>query len=160
MNKGNLSSEPTTETKVSDKRKLPSSILFLCTQNAVRSPMAAALLKQLVTKKTFIQSAGIDPKEVNGFAITVLKEVKVDISDHVSLAVEAVALSSFDLVICFSKLAKQHAENICNTVATEFEFWPVYDPVNQAEKREEQLEHYRKLRVQLEELLEANFEIN
>ncbi len=142
-----------------NKRKLPSSILFLCTQNAVRSPMAASIMQKLCGNKVFIDSAGVATKDVDGYAVAVMREIGIDISNHVSLSIEALSLPAFDLVICFSNEAKQYAEDICKTVATEFEYWPVYDPVNQAEGRSNQLEHYRKLRMQLDELLNTNFDI-
>lgn len=138
-------------------RALPASILFLCTQNAVRSPMAAGIMKNLFGQKTFIDSAGIAAKEVNYFATTVMQEIEIDISNHVPLSIEAMTISSFDLVICFSEQAKEFAEQTCKTIATEFEYWPVYDPVNQAEKRDDQLTHYRKLRDQLQQLLQDRF---
>lgn len=160
MGENNISSIIVEQDKAANtKQNLPSSILFLCTQNAVRSPMAAALLKKFTRNNIFIQSAGIATKDIDGFAVSVLKEVDIDISDHVSLSIENVAISSFDLVVCFSEMARNSAEEICRAVATELEFWPVYDPVNQTEKRTDQLEHYRKLRVQLDELLNKNFNI-
>ncbi|PCI83969.1 MAG: low molecular weight phosphatase family protein [Hyphomicrobiales bacterium] len=142
------------------KFKLPSSILFLCSQNAVRSPMAAGIMKQLYGSKIAIDSAGIEAKDIDGYAVSVMNEVNVDISQHVSVAIEANYMASFDLVICFSKAARAYAEDICRSVATEFEFWPVYDPVNQAESRSDQLVHYRKLRDELQDLLKNHFVIN
>ncbi|MBL1422059.1 MAG: low molecular weight phosphatase family protein [Alphaproteobacteria bacterium] len=142
------------------KHKLPTSILFLCSQNAVRSPMAAGIMKQLYGSKIAIDSAGIETKDIDGYAVSVMNEVDVDISQHVSVAIEANYMASFDLVICFSKAARGYAEDICRSVATEFEFWPVYDPVNQAETRTDQLVHYRKLRDELQDLLKNQFVIN
>ena len=148
------------ETDIGDKRALPSSILFLCSQNAVRSPMAAGIMKQLYGSKIAIDSAGIETKDTDGYAVSVMDEVGIDISQHVSVAIEANYMASFDLVICFSKAAQIYTEDICRSVATEFEFWPVYDPVNQAETRADQLEHYRKLRDELQNALETKFTID
>lgn len=57
-------------------------ILFVCTHNAVRSPMAAALLDNAKPKAYYIQSAGLDIQDIDGFAIAVLHEIDVDISTH------------------------------------------------------------------------------
>ena len=38
---------------------LPGAILFACTMNAVRSPMAAAIMKHLFGKFIYIDSAGV-----------------------------------------------------------------------------------------------------
>lgn len=119
--------------------------------------MAAGIMKQLYGKQLAIDSAGIETKDVDGYAVSVMNEIDVDISQHVSLAIEPNYITSFDLVICFSKAAKLFAQETCNGVATEFEFWPVYDPVNQAENREDQLAHYGKLRDELHDLLKNHF---
>lgn len=142
-----------------DKIKLPSSVLFLCTQNAVRSPMAAGIMKSEISDKIFIDSAGIQAIDIDGYAITVMDEIDIDISNHVSLSIEANTLAAFDLVVCFSNVANQYVKDICRTVATKFVYWPVYDPVNQAEKRDDQLIHYRQLRDQLKVLLKSKFQI-
>ena len=38
---------------------LPDAVLFACTFNAVRSPMAAALFRHLYGKFTYVDSAGV-----------------------------------------------------------------------------------------------------
>lgn len=145
------------EDKLSIISPLPTSILFLCSQNAVRSPMAAGIMKKLFGQQLSIDSAGISTKDIDGYAVSVMNEIDIDISQHISLSIEAAYITSFDLVVCFSKSAKDFAEDICRTVATECEYWPVYDPVNQAENRTDQLIHYRKLRDQLLELVKQKF---
>ncbi|MGL1920840.1 MAG: low molecular weight phosphatase family protein [Hyphomicrobiales bacterium] len=145
---------------MSDKKlPLPSSILFLCSQNAVRSPMAAGIMKKLYGSQLAIDSAGVETKDIDGYAVTVMNEIDINLAQHVSAAIEPNYMASFDLVICFSKGARDYAQDICRAIATEFEFWPVYDPVNQAEDREEQLGHYRKLRDELDNLLKSKFVI-
>lgn len=141
----------------SAKIPLPNSILFLCSQNAVRSPMAAGIMKNLYGRKLSIDSAGIATKDIDGYAVSVMNEINIDISQHVSLSIEAAYVTSFDVVVCFSESAKEFAENICRTVATQCLYWPVYDPVNQAENRVDQLVHYRKLRDQLLKMLKTKF---
>lgn len=142
-----------------DKRNLPSSILFLCSQNAVRSPMAAAIMRQIYGNKLATDSAGIETKDIDGYAVNVMSEIGIDISQHTPLVIDPNYMTSFDLVVCFSKTAKLYAQDVCRSVATELEYWPVYDPVNQAENRDEQLMHYRKLRDQLQNLLKTKFTI-
>ena len=38
---------------------LPSAVLFACAMNAVRSPMAAALMRRLTSKGIYVESAGV-----------------------------------------------------------------------------------------------------
>ena len=41
--------------------ELPGAVLFACTQNAIRSPMAAGLMKHFYGHKVFVASCGIKP---------------------------------------------------------------------------------------------------
>jgi len=67
-------------------------VLFLCNKNAVRSPMAEAIGRVLAANnKTFeFQSAGVDPSDIDGFAIAAMSEQKIDLMRH-----EARDLSDF-----------------------------------------------------------------
>ena len=38
---------------------LPGAVLFACTMNAVRSPMAAAILRHLAGQRVYVESAGV-----------------------------------------------------------------------------------------------------
>ena len=58
---------------------LPSSVLFACTLNAVRSPMAEALAKRLYGTRAYFDSAGVRAGNLDSFAVSVLDEVGVDI---------------------------------------------------------------------------------
>lgn len=54
---------------------LPQSVLFCCDHNAVRSPMAEGIMKQLYGAETYVQSAGLkNDLEIDGFAISVCQE--------------------------------------------------------------------------------------
>ena len=57
-------------------------VLFLCTYNSARSQMAEGLLNTLFKEKYKAFSAGINPKKVNSYAIEVMKELGIDISNH------------------------------------------------------------------------------
>ena len=46
----------------------PTSVLFCCDHNAVRSPMAEGLMKQMYGQRAYVQSAGVkNDMEVDGF---------------------------------------------------------------------------------------------
>ena len=55
-------------------------MLFACTQNAIRSPMAEALLKYLHGRQMYVQSAGVRPSEIDPFAVAVLDEIGIDLA--------------------------------------------------------------------------------
>ena len=38
---------------------LPGAVLFACTMNSVRSPMAAAILRHLAGRRVYVESAGV-----------------------------------------------------------------------------------------------------
>ena len=62
--------------------ELPGAVLFACSRNVVRSPMAEALLKRLAGDRVYVQSAGVRPGEPDPFAIAVMDEIGIDISKH------------------------------------------------------------------------------
>ena len=67
---------------------LPGAVLFACNRNAVRSPMAAAIL-HLAGSRVFVASAGVRAGEpTDPFAIAAMEELGIDMSKHkpVSLA--------------------------------------------------------------------------
>lgn len=74
-------------------------ILIICTGNSCRSPMAQGFLKSF-DQDLEIVSAGTKPElSVNPFAIQVMKESFIDISDHVPTAVETYLNNDFDYVV-------------------------------------------------------------
>ena len=102
---------------------LPAAVLFACTMNSVRSPMAEGILKSLHGSRIYVDSVGVDGLEVNGFAVQVMAEVDVDLSNHKPKTFANLHDTSFDLVIALSPEAQQMAEELTRTMACEVEFW-------------------------------------
>ena len=61
---------------------LPGSVLFACTTNSVRSPMAESFLKMLHGSRIYVDSAGVRRREIDGFAIAAMDELGIDLSHH------------------------------------------------------------------------------
>lgn len=55
-------------------------VLFVCIQNSARSQMAEALLKKYGGETFLVESAGLEPGELNPLAVDALKEEGIDIS--------------------------------------------------------------------------------
>jgi protein-tyrosine-phosphatase len=142
---------------VPEPSELPGSILFACTQNALRSPMAEALMKSLHGQRIYVQSAGLRPTEVDPFAVTVLDEIGIDLSRHRPRSFEDLEDDYFDLVVSLSPEAHHHAVELTRTSAAEIEFWPVMDPTLIEGNRETRLAAYRALRDHLLDRLRARF---
>ncbi|NQU60410.1 MAG: low molecular weight phosphatase family protein [Rhodospirillales bacterium] len=137
---------------------LPSAVLFACTMNSVRSPMAEGILKLLHGDRIFIDSVGVRRGEINGFCITVMDEIGIDISKHKGKAFEDLEDSYFDLVIPLSPEAQHKAVEMTRVMACEVEFWNTFDPtVIEQEDRETVLQAFRTVRDQLMERLKARF---
>jgi protein-tyrosine-phosphatase len=60
--------------------RLPEAVLFACTRNSIRSPMAEALLKHLHGSRIYVQSVGVRPGPIDPFAVVAMEEMGIDIS--------------------------------------------------------------------------------
>jgi len=57
-------------------------VLFVCLHNSARSQMAEAFLKKLGGDYFDVESAGFEPGKLNPLAVTVMKEIGIDISNN------------------------------------------------------------------------------
>jgi arsenate reductase len=55
-------------------------VLFICVHNTARSQMAEELLKRLGGEVLYVESAGLEPAEINPLAIDAMKDLGYDIS--------------------------------------------------------------------------------
>ena len=138
---------------------LPSSLLFACSENSVRSPMAEALAKRLYGHRVFIDSVGVRASEVDGFAVTALDEIDIDVHRHHAKTFDDVDAASFELIITLSPEAHHSALEFTRGTATEVEYWPMPDPSAVEGSREMRLDAYRHTRNQVLARLKARFGI-
>lgn len=137
--------------------ELPGAVLFACTMNAVRSPMAEAILKARLGVRAYIDSAGVRSQPIDPFVIEVLDEIGLDISRHRSKTFDDLEDSSFDLIISLSPEAQHRAVEMTRWMACEVEFWNTFDPTLVEGNRETRLEAYRQVRDQLVKRIAARF---
>lgn len=130
----------------------PQAVLFACGMNAVRSPMAAGLFRQLFGKSVYVASAGVQKGELDPFVVEVMNEIGIDISRHRPITFEELDELeglNFDLIVTLSPPAHHKALDLTRTVAADVEYWPTVDPTAAEGSREQRLEAYRSVRDQL-----------
>ena len=125
----------------------PDAVLFACTLNMVRSPMAAALMRLRFGRATFVDSCGLKPaNEVDPFAAAAIEEMGVDISAHEPKGFDHLEDASFDLIVTLSPQAHHRALEFARHLACEVEYWPTFDPTLAEGSREQRMESYRQVR--------------
>ena len=135
----------------------PSAVLFACTMNAVRSPMAAALMRHLAAKGIYVESAGVRAGDLDPLAVVAMEEIGLEIGKHKPRRFEDLEDGFFDLVITLSPEAQHKAVELTRTAATQVEYWPTMDPTAVEGSREQRLTAYRSVRDQLLERLKGRF---
>ena len=138
---------------------LPGAVLFCCTQNAIRSPMAEGMLKQLLGKRIYVDSVGVRAGELDPFAVAAMDEIGIDMSKHRSKTFEALEDNSFDLIVSLSPEAQHKAVDMTRTMACDVEFWNTFDPSIVEGSREQRMDAYREVRDRLMERIRERFPI-
>ncbi len=137
---------------------LPGSVLFACTHNAIRSPMAEGILKHLLGDRVYVDSVGVRAGEIDAFAVAVMDEIGIDISRHRSKAFEELEDTYFDLVVSLSPEAQHKAAEMTRTMAAEVEYWKTMDPSYVHGNREVRIKVYREVRDELLQRIKLRFE--
>ncbi|HKU64618.1 MAG TPA: arsenate reductase ArsC [Rhizomicrobium sp.] len=132
-------------------------VLFACTLNAVRSPMAAAMLRHLTRGGIYVESAGVRAGDLDPLAVEAMGEIGLEIAKHKPRRFEDLEDGSFDLVITLSPEAQHKAVELTRTAATQVEYWPTMDPTAVEGSREQRLAAYRVVRDQLMRRLKQRF---
>lgn len=129
--------------------RLPGSVLFACTENALRSPMAEAMLKHFHGHHVYIDSAGVRAGELDGFAVEAMNELGLDMSKHNPKSFDDLEDTSFDLIVSLSPEAQHGAVELTRHSAAELEYWSVFDPSRLEDSRDLRLDAYRRMRDDL-----------
>lgn len=128
-------------------------ILFLCVANSARSQMAEGLARKLLGERVPVLSAGSAPSVVNPFAIAVMREVGVDLTQHTSKSVQTIdpALVGTVITLC--------AEEVCPVFLGQARrlHWPIDDPASRDPALDEaaMLGRFRTARDAIEQRLVA-----
>ncbi len=140
--------------------KRPQAVLFLCGQNSIRSPMAAAIARHYFGKSIYVASAGVRKGEIDPFVTTVMDEIGIDISRHRPMTVEEREDDeglNFDLAISLSPQAHHRALELTRKLPIDVEYWPTPDPTIAEGSREQKLDAYRTVRDELTRRIKQRF---
>ena len=102
-------------------------VLFICSGNSARSPMAAGWLNHLGAGRVTARSAGVTPRPLNPLAVAAMAEHGVDISGHQATRLDAWAAGdSFTRVITLCDRARENCGEL--PAAPAAVHWSVPDP--------------------------------
>ncbi len=136
---------------------LPDAVLYSCTMNAVRSPMAEGLMKHYFGHRVYVDSVGVRLGETSAFVVTVMDEIGIDMSRHNPKTFDQLEDTSYGLVISLSPDAQHRAVELTRTMACELEYWQTFDATVVQGSRETILDAYREVRDSLQERILRRF---
>ena len=124
---------------------MPKGILFLCVANSARSQMAEGIARSMAPRKVKVWSAGSRPSSVRPEAISVLKEIGIDISGYRSKTVDEIPAAEIDTIITLC------AEETCPVFPGKAQrlYWGLPDPVAVRGSEHEVLTAFRETRDEL-----------
>jgi protein-tyrosine-phosphatase len=130
-------------------------ILFVCSMNAVRSPMAEGLAKLRYGRQIYVDSAGLMKLERDAFALAALREVGVVFDEDVAKTFDEVDFEGFDLIIALSAESHQRALERLRATAAEVLYWPIEDATQTTGTREQRMQAYRAVRDAIDRHIRA-----
>lgn len=136
---------------------VPRSVLFVCSENALRSPMAEAMVKTYFGDRVYVDSIGVRDGELDPMAVVVMQEMGIDISGHRPKRLDDLTDTNFDAIVTLSPEAHHQTLDKMRNEAVEVVFWPTYDPSVVEGNRETRLAAYRDVRDTMKMLIEDMF---
>ena len=132
-------------------------VLFVCSMNSVRSPIAAALARRFFPGRLIVRSAGVRSGKADGFVHEVMEEIGIDMSVHTPHTMHELAANHFDLVVTLSEDAAEAVVQRGLEMGAN-EHWPMPDPTEMEGNREAVLSGYRTLRDTLQTRVRSRLE--
>lgn len=121
-------------------------VLFVCSMNAVRSPMAEGLARMRYGRTLYVDSAGLSKTDRDGFALSVLRELGIDFEGDEPHTLDEIDCEGFDLVVALSSEAHARARELLRATSVELIYWPIEDATQVTGTRDQRLEAYRRVR--------------
>ena len=124
-------------------------VMFLCTGNSCRSQMAEGFARELGKGLIEPFSAGLMAAGLHPRAVSVMKEMEIDISGQKSKGIDESLLRKMDIVITLCG----NAEESCPWTPPEIRriHWPIADPVGTIGSEEKIMNEFRRARDEIKE---------
>jgi len=135
--------------RIDERESTLPTVLFVCSMNSVRSPIAAALARRFFPGRIIARSAGVRSGKADGFVHEVMEEIGIDMSVHTPHTMDELVATHFDLVVTLSPDAPEAVSRRGLEMGA-IEHWPMPDPTAVEGNREAVLSAYRTLRDTLQ----------
>ena len=122
---------------------------MLCTGNSCRSQIAHGFLATMTVGKANVYSAGVETHGVNPKAISIMKEIGIDISQHTSNNITEYFGVDFDYVITLCDNAKERCPYFPTKAVKLHYNFP--DPAKAVGTEEEITDQFRMVREMIKE---------
>jgi protein-tyrosine-phosphatase len=136
-----------------ESRPALQAVLFVCSLNAVRSPMAEAMTRIRYGRHIYVDSAGLQKSERDPFMLAALREIGIEFENDQPHVLEEVDYEGFDLIIALSPEAHARAKEALRATAVELLHWPIPDATQATGTRDQRMLAYREVRDTLEKLI-------
>ncbi len=126
----------------------PIRVMFVCTGNSARSQMAEGFAQHIGQGRIEAYSAGMEPSRLNPYAVAVMQEKGIDISQNQSKAFDDDLARRMDIVVTVCG----NADERCPILPPEVKkfHWPLEDPAAAKGTDTEILAKFREVRDQIE----------
>lgn len=138
---------------------LPDAVMFCCTMNSIRSPMAEGIMKSLFGTKIFVDSVGAREGQLDGLMVEAMGEIGIDMTKHRAKTFDELEDTYFDLIVALSPEAQHHAVELTRTMACDVVFWNTFDPSIIEGSRDQRLDAYRQVRDQIRQRIQKTFSV-
>ncbi len=132
-------------------------VLFICVHNSARSQMAEAFLKQIAEDKFDVESAGLEPGELNPLVVKVMEEEGIDISCNRTKSVfdfyKQGKRYDYVITVCDESQAER-CPVFPGAPATKMIHWSFDDPAGFHGSLEEKLQKIRQVRDKMKQQIE------
>ncbi len=136
---------------------VPSSVLFVCYLNSIRSPIAEGLTKKNYPQIRRVESCGIAYGDLDELMVSVMRDVGVDMSGHKAQSLADFQDQTFDRIIAFTAEAEAAAKAVFADQDIIVEFWPIPEPTHGSLDVRALLNNYRSVRDTILQRLHRHF---